>query len=101
MILQRTALFSAKRKAKNLIRHKYYNWEIPHGKTAEHLGKKDCRNLHGNTLRVEKYPSSRKVEQKSSLTGMVLSLIPLTRRAQLREETSPLPILHAAARRNE
>lgn len=49
----------------------------------------------------KKYPRSRNVEQKSSLIGVVLGLIQLTRRAQLRKETSPMPILCAAASRNE
>lgn len=70
--------------------------------TAEHLGKKDHGYSLGNALRTEKYPSNKKVEQEGwDVTGMVLSWIRLLRRAQLREETSPLPILHAAARRNE
>lgn len=70
--------------------------------TAEHLGKEDHGYSVGNTLRTEKYPSNKKVEQEDwDVTGMMLSWIQLLRRAQLREETSPLPILHAAARRNE
>lgn len=49
----------------------------------------------------KKYPRSRNVEQKNSLVGIVLGLIQSIRRAQLREETSLLPILYAADRRNE
>lgn len=70
--------------------------------TAERLGKKDHRYSRGNAPRVEKYPSNKKVEREGwDVTAMVLSWIQLLRRAQLREETSPVPALHAAARRNE
>lgn len=50
---------------------------------------------------MKKYPRSRDVEQENSLVGIVLGLIQLIRRAQLREETSLFPILYAADRRNE
>lgn len=53
------------------------------------------------TWAKKKYPRSRNVEQKNSLVGIVLGLIQSIRRAQLREETSLLPILYAADRRNE
>lgn len=43
----------------------------------------------------------RNVEQRSSLIGIVLVLIQLTRKARLRNKTSPMHILYAAARRNE
>lgn len=40
--------------------------------------------------------------QKSSLIGIVLGLIQMIKRTQLRKDTNPMPILYAAAaRRNE